>query len=111
MFGMIRKTTREHAVTQRDIAERCGVHQTAVSQALRHDPSISAATRERILAVALELGYDPEQHDAARRLVSRRHGTRIINRLIALFLPPRFHQSTYFLKLFQGIWDVVSAEG
>lgn len=44
-------------VTMSTIAERAGVSKNTVSLALRHDPQIPAATRERIESVAKELGY------------------------------------------------------
>lgn len=39
------------------IAERAGVSKNTVSLALRHDPQIPVATRERIERIAAELGY------------------------------------------------------
>lgn len=44
-------------VTLREIAARAGLHVTAVSMALRDHPRISAATRERVRALAGEMGY------------------------------------------------------
>ena len=43
--------------TMSTIAERAGVSKNTVSLALRHDPQIPAATRERIELIARELGY------------------------------------------------------
>jgi DNA-binding LacI/PurR family transcriptional regulator len=43
--------------TLQDVATRAGVHRTTVSLALRDHPRIPAATRERIKALAAELGY------------------------------------------------------
>lgn len=43
--------------TMDDVAAMTGVHPTTVSLALRSHPSIPAATRERILAAALRIGY------------------------------------------------------
>ena len=57
-------------VTQKDIAALVGVHNTTVSLALRHDPSIPETTRQRILNVAQELGYRPDP--ALSALVSYR---------------------------------------
>lgn len=44
-------------VTMRDIAAEAGVSQATVSYALRNDPSISAATRDKVLKVAEKLHY------------------------------------------------------
>src|SRR6266568_9251255 len=55
-----------------DIAQRAGVTKAAVSFALNGQPGVSAATRERILAIARELGFQPS--GAARALPGRRAG-------------------------------------
>ncbi|MCC5806768.1 MAG: LacI family DNA-binding transcriptional regulator [Opitutales bacterium] len=47
-------------VTQRDLAERVGLSQAAVSMALRGDPRIRPSIREQVLAAAAELGYRPD---------------------------------------------------
>ena len=57
-----------------DIAQRAGVTKAAVSFALNGQPGVSAATRERILAIAAEIGFEP--NSAARALV-RRPGRRV----------------------------------
>ncbi len=48
---------RRERPTMADIAARVGVHPTTVSLALRSHPSIPAATRQRVLAAAAEVGY------------------------------------------------------
>ena len=58
-------------ITLRDIAAKAGLHFTTVSLALRGDPRILPATRERILAIADELGYRPDMMLSA--LSSIRH--------------------------------------
>lgn len=55
-----------------DIAQRAGVTKAAVSFALNGKPGISAATRERILAIAEEIGFQPSS--AARALTAGRAG-------------------------------------
>lgn len=47
-------------VTFKAIAAKAGYSKNAVSLALRGDPQIPAATRERIRRVAQELGYQPD---------------------------------------------------
>jgi LacI family transcriptional regulator len=103
--------TPEHAVTIRDIAARCGVSVATVSRALRNPAAQHADTSARILAVAQELGYDPDAHHAARRLSLHRHGKAAINNLIALFLPPHYYQAGFFAELFAGVMAVMTAEG
>jgi DNA-binding LacI/PurR family transcriptional regulator len=49
-----------------DVARRAGVTKAAVSFALNDQPGVSAATRERILAIAAEVGFQPSS--AARAL-------------------------------------------
>jgi DNA-binding LacI/PurR family transcriptional regulator len=51
---------RGQAITIRDVAQRAGVSITAVSHALNDKGTISAATRQRIRAVADEMGYEAD---------------------------------------------------
>jgi DNA-binding LacI/PurR family transcriptional regulator len=60
-----------------DIAKRAGVSTGAVSYALNGQPGVSVRTRERILAIANEVGWRP--NIAARALsVSRAHAVGLI---------------------------------
>lgn len=47
-------------VSQKEVALAAGVHPTTVSLALRDSPRLPAATRTRIQALALKLGYQPD---------------------------------------------------
>ncbi|MCQ4206301.1 LacI family DNA-binding transcriptional regulator [Streptomyces longispororuber] len=58
--------------TMADIARRAGVTKAAVSFALNDRPGVSAPTRRRILAIAEELGWQP--NSAARALSDGRAG-------------------------------------
>lgn len=49
-----------------DVAQRAGVSKGAVSYALNGQPGVSEATRQRILAIATEIGFSPSS--AARAL-------------------------------------------
>src|SRR5665213_149099 len=64
------ESTRNHrAVTMKDVAAAAGVAQSTVSRILNDAPvriSVTATTRERIHAIANELGYRP--HPIARAL-------------------------------------------
>lgn len=57
---MERSEHGEHRVTFMDIAREAGVDKSTVSLALSGHPRISAATRERVRAVAKRLGYAPD---------------------------------------------------
>lgn len=68
----------------RSIAEACGLSVAAVSRALKGQPGLKEETRQRVMAVAQEMGYDfsrlrgdkvkrvlfllHRQHDIARAL-------------------------------------------
>jgi DNA-binding LacI/PurR family transcriptional regulator len=55
-----------------DVAERAGVTKAAVSFALNGQPGVSDTTRQRILTIARELGFQPSS--AARALSDGRSG-------------------------------------
>jgi DNA-binding LacI/PurR family transcriptional regulator len=54
-------------VTLKDVARRAGVSTAATSQALNDRGNLRPETRERIKAIAAELGYTPNKHAAALR--------------------------------------------
>ncbi len=62
----------ERRVTLSDIAKKAGVHVTTVSLAMRNHPRLPEATRQRIQALAQELGYTPDP--LLRALVAYRGG-------------------------------------
>jgi len=89
-----------------DIAARAGVTKAAVSFALNGQPGVSAATRERILAIADELGFQPSS--AARALSDGRAGAfgLVIDRPArTLGIEP------FFVQLIAGIQAELSAGG
>jgi len=61
-------------ITMADVAREAGVHQTTVSLALRNDPRLPVATRERIAALAKALGYRPNPMVSALVSERRRRG-------------------------------------
>ena len=64
------RSVRRTAPTSHDVARAAGVSQPTVSRALRDDPRVTAATRERVLAAARALGYVAS--DRGRSLSTRR---------------------------------------
>lgn len=65
--------------SQSVVAKAAGVSQTAVSLALRNHPSIPEKTRERIKAIAGQLGYRPNPYIAALMKQVRRR-RRVVER-------------------------------
>ncbi|MFA7344845.1 MAG: LacI family DNA-binding transcriptional regulator [Terrimicrobiaceae bacterium] len=61
-------------ISIRDIARAVGLHHTTVGLALRDSPRLKKATREKIRAVAAELGYRPDPMLSA--LISYRNSKR-----------------------------------
>jgi len=92
------KGNRMRRPTIADIARRAGVTKAAVSFALNGQPGVSAATRERILAIAAEVGFEP--NSAARALSDGRAGAfgLVIDR------PARtLGSEVFFMQLISGI--------
>ncbi|KAA3658619.1 MAG: LacI family transcriptional regulator [Calditrichaeota bacterium] len=67
------------AITIKDIAAKAGVSAITVSRALNNKPDIKADTKKRILAIANQLGYVP--NELAKSLVTRR------TNVIAILMP------------------------
>ncbi len=88
------------------MAARAGVSKTSVSFAFNQPDHLKAATRDRILAAAAELGYRPSP--IARRLARRRTDQ------IGLVVPQSTHDifaNPFLPELVRGIGDVCDAEG
>jgi DNA-binding LacI/PurR family transcriptional regulator len=89
-----------------DIAQRAGVSKGAVSYALNGQPGVSAATRERIVAIAREIGFNP--NSAARALSgasARAVGLTICRPARILGIEP------FFMGLISGFETELSARG
>jgi DNA-binding LacI/PurR family transcriptional regulator len=88
-----------------DIASRAGVTKAAVSFALNGQPGVSAATRERILAIAREVGFQPSS--AARALSDGRAGAfgLVIDRPA-----PTLGIEPFFMQLISGIQTELSRD-
>jgi DNA-binding LacI/PurR family transcriptional regulator len=64
---MLRTSDKRHRANSLDIAHLAGVSQSTVSRALRGDPMVSSATRERILEVARQLNYHVDKNASSLR--------------------------------------------
>jgi LacI family transcriptional regulator len=88
-------------VTVRDIAQAVGCSQSTVSLALNGRPGVAAATTQRVVAAADELGYRPNL--IARRLFAQETGT----------IGVLFHDLSGFFMAqnLRGINEVAAARG
>ncbi|RKN49414.1 LacI family DNA-binding transcriptional regulator [Micromonospora endolithica] len=87
-----------------DVARRAGVSKGAVSYALNGQPGVSAATRQRILAIAAEIGFNPSS--AARAL----SGSTADAVGLALCRPARtLGIEPFFMELISGVEAELSA--
>jgi len=80
-------------VTIKDVARLAGVSHTTVSLALRNSPSITEATKKKVLAAAKQLNYHPNH--LARSLVS---GKTYVIGVVA-----NFFSSTFEMEILKGI--------
>ncbi len=93
-------------VTINDIAKVAGYSKTSVSFAFNDPGRISEKARDRILAVADQLGYVPDP--VARTLSLKRHGS------IGLLLPeviPLAFRNSHLSQIVQGIGAVCGTDG
>ena len=88
-------------VRMKDIAQRAGVSINTVSHALKDMPDISKETKERIRALADELGYIP--HASASNLRSK--STNTIGVVVTHV------DNSFFSRILQGINDAISSWG
>ncbi len=101
---MPRRQVGPRRPTIADIAQRAGVSKGSVSYALNGNPGLSEPTRQRILAVAAEAGWQPNR--AARALSASRSGACGL----ALARPARtLAYEPFFSKLLSGIEAELSA--
>ncbi|QEM83956.1 LacI family DNA-binding transcriptional regulator [Halomonas binhaiensis] len=98
---------RKRTITSRDVAERAGVSQSAVSRCFSPKASISEKTKNKVLKAAKELGYRP--NSIARSLITRSSRTiaLVLSHLDNMFYPLviekaslRFQAEDYHLLLF-----------
>lgn len=92
-------------MTLRELAQQLGLSITTVSRALGGHGDVSAATRERVLAAAAELGYRP--NPLGQRLRSGR--TEAVG--VVLPVPPDRMASPFFLELLAGLGERLTAAG
>src|ERR687894_2256476 len=87
-----------------DVARRAGVSAAAVSFAVNDRPGVSSGTRERILAAARELGWQPSA--SARALTEAR--TRAVGLVLARS-DAQLEGDSFFVRFLSGIERALTA--
>lgn len=95
------------APTSYDVARLAGVSQSAVSRAFSPTASIAPATRDRVLAAATELGYQPNA--IARSMSSARNEPQQVSGMVGL-IATRI-QDPYFAHTVAGLSRAIQARG
>ena len=91
----------KHPVSLKDIAERLGISISTVSRALRDQYDVSEALREKVKAVATEMGYRPNPH--ARGLINQ--STNLIGIIVPDFV------TFFYASMIEGIGYALSQAG
>jgi DNA-binding LacI/PurR family transcriptional regulator len=89
------------SITLTQIARKAGVSPATVSLALRGDPRVADATRQRVCRLAEKAGYVP--NNVGRALRSRR------SRLVGYLLPDV--TASFYSDILQGIGEAADAAG
>ena len=89
--------------TMKDIAQRAGVSESAVSFALNDRPGVSEITRDRVRRVAEQLGWRPST--AARQLSGE--GTATVGLVVAR-PADTLGVDSFFLQLISGVQEVLA---
>lgn len=107
--------SQDKPVTMKDIAQAAGVHPSTVSLVMRGSPRISAAQREKITALAAQMGYHPNLLVSALMKARRnRHEPR--SALTAAYLSfealsPILREQTLFSEFEKGAFSEAPRHG
>ena len=93
-------------VTIADIAARLGVSKASVSYALNGQAGVSEATRQKVIAMAAELGWHPS---FSARALSRSRADAI--GMVLRRDPALLGTEPYYMRLLEGVEDVLSDAG
>ena len=92
---MAKAPRQSHRITIKDIAKAAAVDPSTVTRALQGSNRVRKVTREKIAALAAEMGYVPNM--AARTLVNRSSG------LVGVVIPDM--TNPFFADLARGVED------
>ena len=93
----------DRAVTLQDIADRLGVTRSTVSYAITGRGRVSQDTKQKVLAAARDLGYQP--NTLARRLRGSQTG------ILALRLPRYTSKMSYYMEATFGVAEEAEQAG
>lgn len=92
-------------VSQKDVAERAGVHVTTVSLALRNSPRLPKETRERVRQLAQEMGYEPDPMLSALTVYRKRVQMPHYQGVLAWLDNTKHKDATPASRIYSGYWE------
>ena len=92
---------KRHQVTIKDIAKKLGISPSTVSRALKNNPSISPATRKKVIELANKLQYEPNKIALSLKNQS--------TKTIGVIIPEIIH--FFFSTVISGIEKVAYSKG
>lgn len=103
------------SVTQKQIAERLNISPSLVGRALAGHPEVAEKTKQRVEAVAKEMGYSLNANSAARALAAKRYGLKIKKGIIAVAFPPielaSPRHTPFFAPIIEGMETEAARQG
>jgi len=83
-------------ITIKGLAQKCGVSTATISRAMNDDPCVKKETKDKVLALAAELNYNPNL--LARSFVTKK------SNIIGLVMPDIYGE--FFMEIIHGVEEV-----
>jgi LacI family transcriptional regulator len=110
MLGRSNFAETTMAVTQKQIAEKLNISSSLVARALKGHTEVALSTRQRVEAMAKEMGYSADTNREARTLAAMRYGRSIRKGIIAVGLLPIEYGAPRYVPYYIPFLNAVEEE-
>lgn len=97
-------------VTIQDIAKEMGMSRNTIAKALKNDPSVTASTREKVLAKAYEIGYEKIGSNVVNKVQSPDPATSAPIPQYAILMND-YKKDDFWTEVIRGISERIKASG